>query len=124
MELLVEKLSHSDPPDFKGQATFFDADVIEEIRRRSGNPELTGGEFRRNLIVRGVRLGDWIGRRFQFQGIEFEGSEECKPCYWMDQAVEEGTEEFLTAECRGGLRARILTNGILKRQATAGREVP
>lgn len=101
-------------PDFKGQVTFMDAEVIEAVRKHSARPELSGGEFRRNLIVRGVRLGDWIGRRFVFQGITFEGTEECKPCYWMDQAVAPGTEEFLKSACRGGLRARILTGGVLR----------
>jgi molybdopterin synthase catalytic subunit len=101
-------------PDFKGQVTFFDADVVDAVRVEFKRPDLTGGEFRRNLMVRGLRLGDWIGKRFRFQGLEFEGSEECKPCYWMDEAVAPGTEQFLKSECRGGLRARILTDGTLR----------
>lgn len=106
-------------PDFKGQVTFFDSEVVDAVRREFHKRDLTSAEFRRNLIVRGVRLGDWIGRRFRFQGVEFEGSEECKPCYWMDEAVAPGTEDFLKASCRGGLRARILSDGVLK--ASAGR---
>ena len=107
-------------PDFKGQVTFFDADVVDAVRERTGNQDLSSGEFRRNLIVRGVRLGDWVGKRFRFQGVEFEGSEECKPCYWMDEAVAPGTEEFLKSSCRGGLRARILTDGVLRVAARCG----
>jgi MOSC domain-containing protein YiiM len=41
----------------------------------------------------------------------FEGVEECRPCYWMDQALAPGAEEFLKG-C-GGLRVRVLTDGIL-----------
>ena len=100
--------------DFKGQATFFDADVVDAVSAEFGKDNLTSSAFRRNFIVRGVRLGDWIGKRFRFQGVEFEGSEECKPCYWMDQAVAPGTEEFLKSACRGGLRARILSSGTLR----------
>lgn len=100
-------------PDFKGQVTFFDAEVLDAVRRHFGKPDLPSSAFRRNLIVRGVRLGDWLGRRFRFQGVEFEGSEECKPCYWMDEAVAPGTWEFLKPDCHGGLRARILTDGAL-----------
>jgi molybdopterin synthase catalytic subunit len=100
-------------PNFKGQATFFDAEVVDEVRAEFSNDNLASSAFRRNFIVRGVRLGDWIGKRFRFQGVEFEGSEECKPCYWMDEAVAPGTEEFLKSACRGGLRARILSDGIL-----------
>ena len=101
-------------PDFKGQVTFFDYDAVDAVRKQFNRPDLSGGEFRRNLIVRGVDLSAWVGKRFRFQGVEFEGSEECKPCYWMDEAVAPGVEEFLKSRFRGGLRARILTNGRLR----------
>lgn len=101
-------------PDYKGQVTFFDADAVEAVRREFGVPDLAGSEFRRNLIVRGVALGDWVGKRFRFQGVEFEGSEECKPCYWMDESVAPGVEGFLKAKFRGGLRARVLGDGTLR----------
>lgn len=106
-------------PDFKGQVTFFDADAVDAVRQHFNRPDLSGGEFRRNLIVRGVDLASWVGRRFRFQGVEFEGSEECKPCYWMDDAVGAGAEEFLRGQFRGGLRARILSSG---RLAVRGQE--
>ncbi len=101
-------------PDFKGQVTFFDARTVQAVRERFSKPDLSSSVFRRNLIVTGVNLADWVGRRFRFQGIEFEGTEECKPCYWMDQAVAPGAEEFLKADFQGGLRAKILSNGTLK----------
>jgi FdhD protein len=44
-------------------------------------------------------------------GVLFEGVEECKPCYWMDAAVAPGANAFLAG--RGGLRCRILEDGIL-----------
>jgi molybdopterin synthase catalytic subunit len=100
--------------DFKGQVTFFSAEVVDAVRERFALPELPAEVFRRNLIVRGVELGQWVGRRFRFQGIDFEGSEECSPCYWMDQAAAEGVEDFLRESCRGGLRARILSDGVLR----------
>lgn len=100
-------------PDYKGQVTFFDAAVRDLVASEFGIPRLCASAFRRNLIVRGIRLVDWIGKRFVFQGVEFEGSEECKPCYWMNEAVAPGVEDFLKSECRGGLRARILSDGVL-----------
>lgn len=101
-------------PDFKGQVTFFDAAVVEAVRGHFSLPDLSSSVFRRNLVVRGVDLSAWKGRRFRFHGIEFEGSEECRPCYWMDQVAGPGAEAFLTENFRGGLRARILSGGILK----------
>lgn len=100
--------------DFKGQVTFLDADAVQAVRDEFKRPDLSSGEFRRNLIVRGVDLSAWVGKRFRFQGVGFEGSEECKPCHWMDEAVAPGVEEFLKSRFRGGLRARILTDGTLR----------
>lgn len=104
-------------PDYKGQVTFFDLAVVEAVRQRFNHPALDASWFRRNLLVEGVDLGEWIGKRFRFQGIEFEGAEECRPCYWMDEAVAPGVEEFLKENCGGGLRARIIHTGILRTDA-------
>jgi len=41
--------------------------------------------------------------------------EECRPCYWMDRAIAPGAEQFLKG--RGGLRARIFSNGELRSTA-------
>jgi molybdopterin-guanine dinucleotide biosynthesis protein A len=101
-------------PDYKGQVTFLDAELVQAVRDRFSKPDLSSSVFRRNLVVAGVNLAEWVGKRFRFQGVEFEGSEECKPCYWMDAAVAPGAEEFLKPDHRGGLRARILSDGILR----------
>ncbi len=95
--------------NFKGQVTFFSADVLQELSEKYGEVDVT--VLRRNVLVRGGDLEGLVGKRFSVQGVIFEGSEECKPCYWMDEAVGEGAEDFLKGKCRGGLRARILTDG-------------
>ncbi|MGB0409018.1 MAG: MOSC domain-containing protein [Opitutales bacterium] len=97
--------------DFKGQITFFDYSVYEKIKKEFHLPDLEPWIFRRNVIVSGVDLSSLIGKQFTIQGIEFEGSEEARPCYWMNQAVADGVEEALKG--RGGLRARILNSGSL-----------
>lgn len=104
-------------PGHQGQVTFLDAEVVEEIRRVFKLPKLPASIFRRNLIVQNVPLKDWKGRRFTFQGIEFEGTQECKPCHWMDRVIAAGAEEFLKLHFRGGLRAKILSSGTLQTNA-------
>lgn len=99
--------------DFKGQATFFEDEVYESVKREFGLPDLEAWAFRRNIVVRGVPLRELIGRRFSLQGLEFEGVEEAAPCYWMDEACADGVEDFLKG--RGGLRARIRVGGDLRR---------
>lgn len=99
---------------FKGQVTFFDAGVVAEVRSHFKLPKLPASVFRRNLIVGGVDLSEWMGKKFVFQGVAFEGSQECKPCEWMDRVIAPGGEEFLKTRFRGGLRAKILSDGILQ----------
>jgi len=100
-------------PDYKGQVTFFDSKIVEEVRTHFKLAKLPASVFRRNVIVEGIDLQAWMGKRFLFQGVEFEGSQECKPCHWMDRAVAPGAEEFLKGKFRGGLRAKIITSGML-----------
>ena len=73
--------------------------------------------YRRNVITRGVDLNTLIGVEFEIQGVRFLGNSECSPCYWMDQAFGPGAEAALKG--RGGLRAKILTDGVLRVDARA-----
>ncbi|MFP6900044.1 MAG: MOSC domain-containing protein [Opitutales bacterium] len=96
--------------NYKAQVTFFDQAVHEVIGARFGvSPEPS--VYRRNVILAGFDLNELIGKHFSIGETRFAGIEECSPCYWMDQAVTPGTEEFLKG--RGGLRARILESGTL-----------
>jgi len=98
--------------DFKGQITFFADEVHRALCEQSGQSEKPPSVFRRNIITRGADLEALIGREFEVQGVRFLGVESCEPCYWMDQAFGPGAEAALQG--RGGLRARILTDGMLK----------
>ena len=97
--------------NYKGQITFFDYAVYEEVKMEFGIPGLAASAFRRNVVMRGLSLPELIGRSFGLQGLEFEGVEEASPCYWMNEAAAEGVHEFLKGV--GGLRARILRGGEL-----------
>jgi len=99
----------------KGQITFFTWEAHEELCRRLDAPDRSPSVYRRNVITRGMDLNGWIGVEFEIQGIRFAGTEESRPCYWMNTAFGPGAEELLRG--RGGLRARILTSGSLHRGA-------
>jgi MOSC domain-containing protein YiiM len=99
-------------PDYKGQITFFAHEIYEELCERFGVWDKPPSAFRRNVITRGVDLGGLIGREFEIQGVRFLGIAECSPCEWQDGAFAPGTEAAL--EGRGGLRAKILTDGALR----------
>ena len=100
-------------PDSKGQITFFTLEVHRQLCTKFGQPDTPPSVYRRNIITEGLDLNALIGKEFELQGVRFLGTEECKPCYWMDQAVAPGAEEAMKGH--GGLRAKILTTGTLRR---------
>lgn len=107
-------------PDYKGQITFF---AWETLRRLWGELDIPANRrdpaaTRRNVLIEGVELPDWVGRQFSLQGVLFLGVEECRPCYWMDRAIHPGAEKWMRG--RGGLRAKILTDGVLRRDWSDG----
>lgn len=99
-------------PGYKGQITFFESEVYEDVAGRFHVHNTSPSAFRRNVITEGIELNSLIGAEFEIQGIRFLGMAECSPCYWMDHAFHPGTEEALAG--RGGLRAQILSSGVLR----------
>ena len=73
---------------------------------------------RRNLVTRGVRLNDLVGRTFHVGEAMLFGIELCEPCSSLGKAL--AGPELAPAEVvrwflhRGGLRADILVSGIIR----------
>jgi len=97
---------------YKGQITFFSSEVYAQLCKALDVHDKPPSSVRRNVITRGVDLNTLIETEFELQGVRFRGIEECRPCYWMDQAFGPGAERFLKGQ--GGLRAIILTDGNLR----------
>jgi MOSC domain-containing protein YiiM len=98
-------------PDYKGQITFFAGEVLEALGRELQLAKVEPASVRRNVITHGADLNALVGAEFEIQGVRFLGTEECRPCFWMNQAVHPQAENWLKG--RGGLRAKILNDGIL-----------
>ena len=102
--------------DYKGQVTFFSLEVFDELCGALQVQGIPPSAVRRNIYARDVDLNSLIGQDFEVQGVRFHGMEESRPCDWMNRAIVSGAKEFLKG--RGGLRARILTDGILRSAAS------
>ncbi len=98
--------------DYKGQITFFEWATYELMLAKFDITDKGPGVFRRNIIVEGMDLPSLIGKEFELQGVRFFGTQEAAPCEWMNQAFCPGAHEALKGV--GGLRARILSDGILR----------
>jgi hypothetical protein len=107
--------------DYKGQITFLSLEVFDELCRALGLHDGSPALARRNVITRDVDLNELIDQDFEIQGVRFHGTEESRPCYWMDRAIAPGAQELLKGH--GGLRARILTDGTLRSAARVAESV-
>ena len=98
--------------DYKGQVTFFASEVYERLCAQFGIRDKSPDIFRRNIITEGSDLNALIGTEFEVQGVRFLGTQECAPCHWMNTVFAEGAEEAMKGH--GGLRAKILNDGVLR----------
>jgi len=113
----IEGDRHFDAHDEPGQnITFVEAEAIEAFaleHRRSMDLSVTG----RNIVTRGVRLNELVGREFIVGSVRFRGVELCEPCLSLGEALASPTlspahvvKHWLR---RGGLRADALSGGEL-----------
>jgi MOSC domain-containing protein YiiM len=106
-------------PEYKGQITFFAMETIEALGRELGLAEARPEFTRRNVFTRDTDLNTLVGAEFEIQGVRFAGTEECRPCSWMNHTFGDSRVE-VWLKGRGGLRARILTDGMLRRDPQCG----
>ena len=98
--------------DYQGQVTFFERETYDRLCAEFGVWDREPSVFRRNVITAGVALAELYGREFEVQGMRFLGTGHCAPCHWMNEAFHPGAEAALKGH--GGLRAKILTDGMLR----------
>jgi MOSC domain-containing protein YiiM len=65
------------------------------------------------VTTRGVALNHLVGERFRVGDVVCAGAELCAPCSYLEQLLErEGIYDALVH--RGGLRARVVTDGTIR----------
>jgi len=96
-------------PDF--ELTLIEVEAIDALKREYG-VELAPGEARRNLVTRGVPLNHLVGREFTVGEVKVRGIRLCEPCSHLQALTERPVIKGLLH--RGGLRAQILTEGVIR----------
>ena len=87
-----------------GALTLIEAENLEEAG-------LTGAQSRRQVVVRGVRLNDLVGKHFKVGDVECVGVELCEPCLHLESLTRPGIIKDLTH--KAGLNADILNDGVI-----------
>ena len=74
--------------------------------------ELSPGDARRNIVTRNVPLNHLVGREFRVGEVTLRGIRLNEPCNHLAGLTDDKVKQGLVH--RGGLRAQILTEGVIQ----------
>jgi MOSC domain-containing protein YiiM len=103
--------TYSDRPGPHRQVTLVEREVIAAVNGEAGI-ELGEHETRRNLVTEGVPLHHLIGQTFVVGDVVLRGIKSCPPCAYLEELTRPGVRAAL--QNRGGLRAGIVSGGLLR----------
>ena len=68
--------------------------------------------FRRNVVTKGVRLNELVGKKLRVGNVELEGVDLCRPCRHLTEVLNQNNilKEFIR---KGGLRCQILSSSTI-----------
>jgi MOSC domain-containing protein YiiM len=98
-----------DEPD--REVTLIESEAFDGMKRETGL-DLHPSEGRRNIVTRGVALNHLVGQEFDVGNVRLRGLRLCEPCSHLAKLTVPGILGGLTH--RGGLRAQILSDGIIR----------
>ena len=92
------------------EVTLIEQENLEAFARTADQP-YTAAQARRNLVTAGVRLNDLVNCEFVVGSVRLRGMRLCEPCAHLARI---SVAEVLPGLVhRGGLRAQILTAGMI-----------
>ena len=106
----------SDNPNTTGrQVTLIESEAIDALERDYG-VKIDQKDARRNIVTRGVALSHLIGREFRVGDVRMRGVRLAEPCNHMASLVSEEMKDKIRLGLvhRGGLRADILNDGVIR----------
>lgn len=103
--------TYSNNPGLGRDLTLIEMEAIEALKRDYGM-ELSPRDSRRNIATRGVPLNHLVGQEFKVGEVMLRGIRLCEPCSHLEKLSVKGAQRGLIH--RGGLRAEILTDGVIR----------
>ncbi len=103
--------TYSNQPGSGRNVTLIELETIEALKRDYG-VELDPKDSRRNIATRGATLNHLVGQEFKVGEITLRGTRLCEPCSHLEKLTTRGVMRSLIH--RGGLRAEILTDGMIR----------
>ena len=90
------------------QLTLIESENIDYYNTKYGL-NISYVDFRRNIITKGVKLNNLVGKKLLIGNVIVEGIDLCRPCKHLSEILNQNNviKEFLR---RGGLRCQILSS--------------
>ena len=93
------------------QMTLIETEALDAVGQDYGFA-IAAEESRRNVLTCGIALNHLVGREFTIGGVRLRGLKLCEPCSHLERLA--GKQMIKALRHRGGLRAEILNDGIIK----------
>lgn len=94
------------------QVTLIEAEALEAVEQATGL-RVSGGEHRRNLVTRGVKLAALRNRQFQIGPVILAYDRPRPPCFYLQTITQPGMTRAL-AGGRSGICARVVKGGLIR----------
>ena len=106
---IVNDRHFKDYNDPFNQLSIIEGENIEEynLKNKLNIPYLN---FRRNIVTRGIKLNDLIGKKISVGSVKLEVLDLCRPCRHLSEKLGRNDiiKEFLR---KGGIRCQIMNDG-------------
>ena len=111
---IVNDRYFNDNNDKDIQITLIESENIDRFNEKS-KTNIPYIDFRRNIITKGIKLNELIGKEILIGEVRLKGHRLCDPCkYLQDKLQKENLFKNLAyLHSRGGLRCEILESGII-----------
>ena len=111
---------YSKKPSYGGrEVTLIEIEAVEALfsgvlnaAGESAGIKIAAADTRRNIATSGVPLNHCIDREFQVGAVLMRGTRLCEPCKYLENLTQRGVLSGLIH--RGGLRALILNEGVIR----------
>ena len=94
------------------QITLIESENIDYFNEKS-KTNIPYIDFRRNIITKGIRLNELVGKIILMGEVRIKGHRLCDPCKYLQEKLQQKNlfKNLSNLYKRGGLRCEILSNG-------------
>jgi MOSC domain-containing protein YiiM len=103
---------YSKTPGPDREVTLIEIEAIERFNRNF-QPNISPADLRRNIVTQGISLNWLVDKEFLIGGVCLKGIRLCEPCVYL-ASILGVTEIMIGLKHQGGLRAQILSEGIIR----------